>query len=454
MKKSQLALLIILILTIISMSFVLVFLLSRDTTPEDTKDVLTQSENSLEDELADAIIAEPIPEPIPEDKTIRLLAVGDNLFHAGVHLTGKQSDGTYDFSFLFETIQPYLDEADIKIINQETILGGNHRGNDGHLGYPLFNSRTEVGDAIAKAGFNVVTHSTNHTADQGLDGLLHCATYWEENHPDVLISGIRSEAADEIEIPTMEIEGVTFAFLNYTYGPNLGSFPSQYEGYMDMLCYYDEKNRMIDFTSINPEVLSDIKRAEELADIVVVCPHWGTEYTTTQSSYQEEFALQMTEAGADLIIGTHPHVVQPVSYVESENGNKSLCYYSLGNYVSTQKQVECMLEGMAVVTYTVTHDGQISINEEETGVIPLVCQYTQGSVRIENIYFLNDYTEDLAKKHGMYTYAGIPLHQEDLVNLSKKVFGDWEMKPYLDVIPLENEENTDTTAEEELLNAS
>ena len=454
MKKSQLALLIILILTIISMSFVLVFLLSRDTTPEDTKDVLTQSGNSLEDELAEAIVPEPIPEPIPEDKTIRLLAVGDNLFHAGVHLTGKQSDGTYDFSFLFETIQPYLDEADIKIINQETILGGNHRGNDGHLGYPLFNSRTEVGDAIAKAGFNVVTHSTNHTADQGLDGLLHCATYWEENHPDVLISGIRSEAADEIDIPTMEIEGVTFAFLNYTYGPNLGSFPSQYEGYMDMLCYYDEKNRMIDFTSINPEVLSDIKRAEELADIVVVCPHWGTEYTTTQSSYQEEFALQMTEAGADLIIGTHPHVVQPVSYVESENGNKSLCYYSLGNYVSTQKQVECMLEGMAVVTYTVTHDGQISINEEETGVIPLVCQYTQGSVRIENIYFLNDYTEDLAKKHGMYTYAGIPLHQEDLVNLSKKVFGDWEMKPYLDVISLENEENTDTTAEEELLNAS
>jgi poly-gamma-glutamate synthesis protein (capsule biosynthesis protein) len=147
-------------------------------------------------------------------------------------------------------------------------------------------------------------------------------------------------------------------------------------------------------------------------------------------------------------------VVQPVSYVESENGNKSLCYYSLGNYVSTQKQVECMLEGMAVVTYTVTHDGQISINEEETGVIPLVCQYTQGSVRIENIYFLNDYTEELAKKHGMYTYAGIPLHQEDLVNLSKKVFGDWEMKPYLDVISLENEENTDTTAEEELLNAS
>lgn len=437
MKKSKIILLVSLILTIISMSFVLILLLTSDTSPADTADIPVQSDNTLDDELVDALVPEIIPEPIPEDKTIRLLAVGDNLFHAGVHLTGKQSDGTYDFSFLFETIQPYLDEADIKIINQETILGGNHRGNDGHLGYPLFNSRTEVGDAIANAGFNVVTHSTNHTIDQGLDGLLHCATYWEENHPDIVIAGIRKEAKEEPTIPTMEIEGVTFAFLNYTYGPNLGSFPSQYEGYMDMLCYYDESSRILDFTRLNPDVISDIERAEEIADIVVVCPHWGTEYTTTQSSYQENFALQMTEAGADLIIGTHPHVVQPVTYVESENGNKSLCYYSLGNYVSTQKQVECMLEGMAVVTYTVTHEGEISINEEETGVLPLVCQYTQGSVRIDNIYFLADYTEELALKHGMYTYAGIPFHHEDMVNLSEKVFGDWEMEPYLEVITLD-----------------
>ena len=456
MKKSQLALLIILILTIISMCVVLVFLLSKDISPKDTSDVLAQSDNPLEDDLADALLPEPIPEPIPEDKTIRLVAVGDNLFHAGVHLTGKQADGTYDFSFLFETIQPYLDDADIKIINQETIFGGNHRGNDGHLGYPLFNTRTEVGDAIAEAGFNVVTHSTNHTADQGLDGLLHCVSYWEENHPDVLISGIRGEATDEIEIPTMEIEGVTFAFLNYAYSPNMASFPSKYEGYMDMLCYYDPNNRMIDFTTIHPKVLSDIERAEEIADIVVVAPHWGTEYTTTQSGYQEEFARQMTEAGADIIIGTHPHVVQPVSYVESENGNKSLCYYSLGNYVSTQKQVACMLEGMAVVTLTVTPEGEISINEEETGVIPLVCQYTQGSVRIENIYFLHEYTEEMAQRHGMYTYAGIALHKDDLVNLSQKVFGEWEMKPYLDVISLEDEDASDDSNEEvdELPNAS
>ena len=439
MKKSRIALLVGLLLTNIALICVLVLLLTDGTDTLPTQNVISDSTNSETNDLQSAILAEAIPEPIPEDKTIRLLAVGDNLFHSGVHLTGKQADGSFDFSFLYETIQPYLDDADIKIINQETIFGGNHLGTDGHLGYPSFNSRTEVGDAIAAAGFNVVLQSTNHTIDQGLDGLLHCAAYWEENHPEILICGIRGEADTDPPIQTMEIEGVTFAFLNYTYGPNLGSFPSKYEGYMDILCYYDESSRMLDFTKLNPAVLEDIKEADEIADVVVVCPHWGTEYSTTQSSYQEDFAMQMTEAGADLIIGTHPHVVQPVTYIESENGNRCLCYYSLGNYVSTQKEVACMLEGMAIVTFTVTPEGEVSINEEETGVIPMVCQYTQGSVRIDNIYFLADYTEELALKHGMYTYAGIPFHLEDMLNLSEKVFGDWAIEPYLEVIPLDED---------------
>lgn len=431
MKKKKSILLICLLSSLICLLTVLIVILVSDVSLRQEEDLLTQGNAEGENQLSQLIEPEDIPEPEPEDKTIRLVAVGDNLFHAGVHLTGKQSDGSYDFSFLYETIQPYLDDADIKIINQETIFGGNHLGNDGHLGYPSFNTRTEVGDAIAAAGFNVVLQSSNHTIDQGLDGLLHCANYWEENHPEIMICGIRSTPDEDPEIQTMEIEGVTFAFLNYTYGPNMGSFPSKYEGYMDILCYYDENTRMLDFTKLNPKVLEDIEEADKIADVVVVCPHWGTEYMTKQSSYQEEFAEEMTEAGADLIIGTHPHVVEPVTYVESENGNRSLCYYSLGNYVSTQKEVACMLEAMAVVTFTVTPEGEISIDEDTTGVLPLVCQYTQGSVRIDNIYLLADYTEELALKHGMYTYAGKPFHLEDMTSLSKEVFGEWELKPYL-----------------------
>ena len=118
-----------------------------------------------------------------------------------------------------------------------------------------------------------------------------------------------------------------------------------------MLCNYDETTGRMNYTGLHPDVLTDIAEAKQMADIVIVCPHWGTEYTTEPSSYQRKFALQMVEAGADIIIGTHPHVVQPVEWIETENGNRALCFYSLGNYVSTQKEPLCMLEAMAWINF-------------------------------------------------------------------------------------------------------
>ena len=142
------------------------------------------------------------------------------------------------------------------------------------------------------------------------------------------------------------------------------------------------------------------------------------------SSYQEKFAEQMTEAGADLIIGTHPHVVQPVKWVSSENGNRALCFYSLGNYVSTQKKGLTMLEAMAWVTFHVTEDG-VTISDKNTGVIPMVCQYTSGPVRFENVYTLEDYTEELAASHGIHSYGGVNLKLSDLQEWSREILGDW-----------------------------
>lgn len=364
---------------------------------------------------------EPTQEAFPE-RDITLMAVGDNLMHMGVVNTGKQTDGTYDFSFLFEGISDFLDLADIKIINQETILGGNDLG---FSGFPRFNSPTEVGDAIADAGFNVVLHASNHAADKGIDGLLNCTSFWE-THPEVLMCGIHADSEDRDEIPLLVIDDVTFAVLNYTYGPNAETIPSSIEGHLNMLCNYDEKNHL-NFTTLHPQVLEDIRRAKELADIVIVCPHWGTEYTFKPSRYQKDFAMQMVEAGADLIIGTHPHVVQSVEWIEAENGNRALCYYSLGNYVSTQKKGECMLEAMAWVTFHVTEDG-ISILPEETGVIPLVCHYNSGPVRIKDIYLLEDYTQELASAHGIRYYGGVTLTLGDLQTWCGDVLGDWVLQ--------------------------
>ncbi len=360
-------------------------------------------------------------EPPFEEYDITLMALGDNLIHMGIVNTGKQPDGTRDYSILFDGVSDFLDVADIKIINQETPLAGNELG---FHGYPLFNSPTEIGDAIVKAGFNVVLQASNHSADQGISGLDNCVAFWR-TYPEILLTGIHEPIeAKERKIPLLTIKDKTFAVLNYTYGPNYGSASESLASRMDVLCNIDPSSRLIDFTTLNPQVLEDIKKAEEIADVVIVCPHWGTEYATSPSTYQETFARQMTEAGADLIIGTHPHVVQPVSMIEADNGNTALCYYSLGNYVSTQKGGISMLEGMAWVTFHVTENG-ISLSTEDTGVIPMVCHYSSGPVRLKKVYMLEEYTEELAQSHGIIQYGGISFHLDDLTKWSEEILGKW-----------------------------
>lgn len=373
---------------------------------------------------------EKTPEPTPcppvfEEYDLTLMALGDNLMHMGVVNTGRQADGTYNYSFLFDGIRDFLATADIKIINQETILGGNERG---FSGFPHFNSPTQIGDAIASAGFNVVLHASNHSADQGLDGLVSCADFWADTYPDILVTGIHADSSEAASTPAvLLIRDISFAILNYTYGPNMETLPSDLMGHLNMLCAYDEATGRIDFTTLNPQVTEDIRSASELADIVIVCPHWGTEYQTSPSSYQQKFALEMTEAGADLIIGTHPHVPQPVEWITSSNGNTALCYYSLGNYVSTQKEALCMLEEMAWVTFHVTEE-DVSISREKTGVLPLVCHYKSSPVRIEGIWLLEDYTEELAAAHGIRSYGGVNLKLSDLQQSGEEIFGEWILK--------------------------
>lgn len=390
--------------------------------------------------------ATPAPTPFPE-YDISLMMVGDNLMHMGLVYSGQQADGSYDYSQLYEDISSQLQAADIRIINQETILGGNELG---FSGYPQFNSPTEVGDAIADAGFNVVLHASNHAADKKLEGLENCVTFWHNQHPEVMMLGIQGTETtqetvartgsihagagrtadwqmDEFGTGYMTIEGVTFAILNYTYGANMDVIPSNIQENIHFLCNYDRQSGRLDYTSLNPQVLEDIATARENADIVIVCPHWGTEYMTTPSSYQQKFAQQMTEAGADVIIGTHPHVVQPMEWVEADNGRRALCFYSLGNYVSTQKQGICMLEAMAWITFHVD-ETSVSISEQQSGPIPLVCQYSSGPVRFEGVYLLQDYTQEQAADHGIRSYGGVILTLDDLLQWSEEVFGNTALR--------------------------
>ena len=406
-------------------------LLRQESFISDDKEIVPSVSPDITNKSSDAVEVipevEPIPSPTPkpfEEYDITLMAVGDNLMHLGLVNSGKQPDGTLNYDFLFEDISEYLQYSDISIINQETIMAGNELG---FSGFPYFNSPIELADAIDKAGFNVVLQSSNHTIDQGLDGLLHACDVWSK-HPNVLMVGINRDKKDVHDIPILTVKGKTFAILNYTYGPNLGAVPSDVRGHMNVLCKIKENSNYneLDLTTLDPAVLDDIRRADQMADIVIVCPHWGTEYATEPSSYQKQWAMLMTEAGADVIIGAHPHVPEPVCKIETAGGNSSLCYYSLGNYVSTGQEGKSMLEGMAWIVFHVTEDG-ISIDEQRSGVLPLVMQYLSGPLRFEGIYPLEHYTDELASHHGIRSWGGVNLTVDNLRGWCTEIFGEWTL---------------------------
>lgn len=365
-----------------------------------------------------------VPEE-PEEKRATLLAVGDNLIHTAVWQAGIQKDGSHDYTVLYKNIAEYLKKTDINVINQETIFAGDEKGLQD---YPLFNSPEAIGDTIAEMGFNVILHASNHSLDMGQSGIIHAAKFWKEEHPDVTMVGIREKEDMEPEIPVIEKNGIKIALLNYTYSHNAETFSTYAEGYLNMLCDYDEGSRKIDFNTIHPQVLKDIEKAEELADFTIVFPHWGTEYTLTPTEQETKFAKQMTQAGADLIIGTHPHVPQPVEWVTAENGNKALCYYSLGNYTSAQNGIPQMLGIMANLTIVQNKDGTY-IEEESIKAIPLVTHFVYpgwtGSTVVDSTYLLKDYTDEQAAKHGLKRAWGITLTKKKLMDIAEDTFGEY-----------------------------
>ena len=313
---------------------------------------------------------------------VNLLMVGDILLHDNVQNSGKLSDGTYNYDHLFANVIEEVQAADVAIANQEVILGGVELGLSG---YPRFNGAYEVGDALVKAGFDVILHATNHTMDKGKEGLVNCMNFWEEKYPEVAVLGVfDSQESFDNDIYVYEEDGLKVAILNYTYGTNGLPVPSDMPYAVAML----EKEKVIE----------DLQKAEEIADFTVVCPHWGTEYQHKPSEEQKEWAELFMEYGADLVIGAHPHYIQPVEMLTGDNGEEMLVYYSLGNFINSTSDsgrgtADRMIGGMAKVTIAKTEEGEAYI--KTYGVEPLVTQLLYGPQEITT-YFLSEYTEELA----------------------------------------------------------
>ena len=340
-------------------------------------------------------------------KQLSLLAVGDNLIHIQVIKSGINEDGSYNYDHLYENIREDIMAADVAVINQETILGGDDFK---YSGYPNFNSPFEVGEAVVNAGFDVVLHATNHTLDMGLKGVLNTFDFWKR-YPEIKVLGINETEEQQDTIPIIEKNDIKLAMLNYTYGLNGHPIPNDTPYIVNKL--------------IRSKMTSDIKKAKELADFVIVFPHWGNEYVYEPVQDQKNLVDFYYDLGVDLVIGTHPHVIEPVEWIKKNDDHSMLVYYSLGNFLSYQKEAPRMLGGIANITILKNNDNNTYIGE--ANITPIVTHYENGPKDYNyDIYKLTEYSEDLANIHGVSDIAKHgPLSYQETYSLADEVLGSW-----------------------------
>ncbi len=334
-----------------------------------------------------------------EEVTVHLTMAGDVLLSSALVASCEAENG-YDFNCLFENVAPYLADYDLKIVNEETACGG---GEYGISGYPSFNSPHEAQDAIAAAGFNVVCLATNHMLDLGTGPVYSTISYWNTMYPSMAVIGAygSQEASDQIYY--YEKDGFRIAILNYSYGSNAGDGS-----------YYDAPFclNMLE----EGEVRADIQNARANADYVIVCPHWGTEYSFYTDESQAQWAQIFLEEGVDLVLGTHPHVIEPIEVFTREDGHQMICYYSLGNFVSNQDYAYSLVGGLADVTIRKTAEGVVV---DDYGIVPIVThKYSYYTA-----YLLKDYSNELALSSTGYVLD--PEFTWDYcVNLVTSMYGD------------------------------
>lgn len=288
-----------------------------------------------------------------EDTDISFTVFGDNLIHEPIYRYGLQqeisseeipfkeiSSGELPFDFLFENFTDVISQSDVAVINQETPLTDDPAL---YSDYPRFGTPVQVGEAITRAGFHVVTCATNHALDRGWEGVDFTGAFFRSK--GILCPGIQGREEREYRpYEILERNGVRFALLNYTYGTNGIPLP---EGNPHMVHVLEDEER----------IRQDIRRAKEEADLVILFVHWGTEYASEPDEFQKKWTQIFLEGHVDVVVGTHPHVLQPTELVRDESGHEMLVYYSIGNFISAQPEKSCVRGGMARFTVSLTQEG-------------------------------------------------------------------------------------------------
>jgi poly-gamma-glutamate synthesis protein (capsule biosynthesis protein) len=253
--------------------------------------------------------------------TVKFSAVGDLMCH-GTQLEFARLDSTtFDFKSNFEKVKTIFEESDVVMGNLETVVAGKDKG---YLGYPVFNTPIEYLEALEFAGFDLLITANNHATDQGREGILNTARNIKMSN--MIYSGTNISRYEKNKINVFTVKDISFAVLSYTYGVNLNNLE-------------DDDLYMVNFID-TVQIRRDIIRARNNnAEIVIVFFHFGKEYANEPNQYQLDVVNRSINYGADIIIGSHPHTLQPVEFYKTKNAkiDSGFVAYSLGNFISNQR---------------------------------------------------------------------------------------------------------------------
>lgn len=338
-------------------------------------------------------VAPPVEEPVVEvDRTIRIVAAGDVMVHNPQWIAQRTGTNTFDFTNNFEFVKPIIEAADLSIVNLETtILPGRKISS-----YPMFNSPPEILDALKDTGFDVISTINNHSLDTGKAGVLSTleqlesrglktvGTYKDKSEPKYLV-----ETVKDIRLGITAFSYGSFsetdAFLN--------GLPAQ--GISSQLNIMDASSTAKAFSKIKVQI---DRMKEDKCEFLIVFLHWGTEYGRKPSGYQKELAQKLIDEGVDLVLGSHPHLVQTMEFLKSTSGDhEGLVVYSMGNFLSNQRMEILNIPGtenglISLLTLEKDDDGDVSIKAVE--YIPTWVNHYKHADKTRYVYEIVPIGED------------------------------------------------------------
>ncbi|RPF55881.1 CapA family protein [Aquisalibacillus elongatus] len=291
------------------------------------------------------------------ETSIKLNAIGDLIIHEAVYQDAETSTG-YDFDPMFQDIKYYLRNADITIANQETILGGDELD---FSSYPTFNTPQVLANTLKNSGIDILSMANNHTLDRGEAGVMSATQYLNEIELDYV--GAYQSENDRNKHRVIHRKGIAVGFLSYTYGTNGVAVP---EGKDYLVNLIDED-----------QILKDLEELKPKTDFIVVNMHFGQEYQSLPSEEQIHLSELLANNGADVILGHHPHILQPVDWISKGQGKESFVAYSLGNFLSAQIDRDRSIGAIMQIQLTkeIDENQEINLDVSDAKIMPTYNQY-------------------------------------------------------------------------------